>query len=81
MLLWCLQHGYTALIRASGNGHIDVVKYLIEHKANVNAKNRVITALTVGLFDSWIDLLLCDAAMVSAVWLHIANGGLTIGPN
>ena len=48
MLLWGLQNGYTALIEASRNGHIDVVKHLVEYKANVNAKNRVITALTDG---------------------------------
>ena len=46
MLLWCLQDGYTALILASMNSHIDVVKHLVEHKADVNAKDDVITTLT-----------------------------------
>ena len=52
MLLWCLQNGNTTLIWTSNNGHIDVVKHLVQHKANVNAKNNVGTALTDGLFDS-----------------------------
>ena len=51
---------------ASENGHIDVVKHLVEHEADVNAKDKVINALTDGLFDSLIDLTFCDAAVVSA---------------
>jgi ankyrin repeat protein len=31
--------GWTALILASSNGHLEAVKYLIEHRANVNAKD------------------------------------------
>ena len=58
------------------NGHIDVVKHLVENKADIDDKNEVITALTDGLFDSSIDLTFCDAAVVSAVWLHRANVGL-----
>ena len=41
-----------ALIRASRTGEIDVVKHLIKRKAGVNAKNKVSTALSDGLFDS-----------------------------
>ena len=36
MLLWCLQDGDTALMRASKGGHLGVVKHLVEHKADVN---------------------------------------------
>ena len=49
MLLWCVQDGYTALTRASMKGHIDVVKHLMVHKANVNAKDKIVsTVLTDG---------------------------------
>ena len=52
MLLWCLQRCYTALMKASMKGHIDVVKHLVEHKAYLNADNDVITAFTDDQFDS-----------------------------
>ena len=44
MLLWSLQDDKTALIIASEEDHIDVVKHLVEHKADVNHKKEVITA-------------------------------------
>ena len=46
--MWCLQDVFTALMGASRNGHSDVVKHLVEHKADVNAKDNVITALFDG---------------------------------
>ena len=46
MLLWCLQVGDTALILAFENGHTEVVKHLVALKADVNAKDDVITTLT-----------------------------------
>ena len=58
------------------NGHLDVVNYLVEHKADVNTKDDVINALTDGLFDNLIVLWFCDAVVVSAVWQHRANGCL-----
>ena len=53
-------------MEASENGHLEMVKHLVEHKADVNVKKNVITALSDGLFDSVIVLMMCDAAVVSA---------------
>ncbi len=36
-----MQWGHTALIHASIKGHTNVVKYLVENKANVDAKTKV----------------------------------------
>ena len=41
------------------------MKHLLEHKANVNAKTDVSTALIDGLFACYLVLMLCDAAVVS----------------
>ena len=72
-----MQDDDTALVEASKNDELDVVKYVLAHKADVNAKdNNVITALSDGLFASLIVLMMCDAAVVCAEWLHRANTGV-----
>ena len=81
MLLWCLQDGSTALMGASYTGNINMVKYLVEHKADVNAKNEVITASPDRLCDSLIFLTFCDAAVVSAGWSNRANETLREWPH
>ena len=46
LLLWLLlQYGTTSLIAASANGHAAVVSLLIDHGADVNAKNEVSTGM------------------------------------
>ena len=45
-----LQYGSSSLMCASQNGHLDIVKALLESRADVNAKNNVQTPL--GLFAS-----------------------------
>ena len=42
---YCNQHGYTAMIWAAGNGHKDVVEYLVSQGADKDAKNNVSTDL------------------------------------
>ena len=51
MLMWCLQKGYTALILAADKGYIDVVEHLLQHKADLDPKDHVLTVLTDGLSD------------------------------
>ena len=75
MLLWCLKGDHTALKLASKNGHIEVVKHVVEHKADVNAKDNVSTALIDGLFASLIVLMFNDAAVVCEGWLHPVKRG------
>ena len=41
MMIFVLQDGGSPLMTASGNGHLDVVKTLIEARANVNHTNKV----------------------------------------
>ena len=41
MMVLVLQDGWSPLIQASYNGHLDVVKTLIEAGANVNQINKV----------------------------------------
>ena len=38
-LVMCSGKGYTALILASENGHLYMVKLLLQHKANIKAKD------------------------------------------
>ena len=37
-----MQHGYNPLIIASYNGHIDVVRLLLQNKADPNIRNEVL---------------------------------------
>ena len=41
MMIFVLQDGWTPLMTASAEGHLDVVKILIEAGANVNDTNEV----------------------------------------
>ena len=43
-----------------------MVQCLVEHKADVNAMDKVITALSDGLFDSLIVFMFCDAAPMTS---------------
>ena len=75
--LWCLQNGKTALVSAiEGSGDVDVVNYLVEHKADIHAKSKVIIALADGKFDCLNFLTVSDAVVVSSGWLHRAYVGL-----
>ena len=39
--LSCTQYGWTPLMRASFNGHVDIVRILIEAKAQINTQDKV----------------------------------------
>ena len=40
-MLFTIQNGWTPLMRASCNGHTDIVQILIEAKAEINTKDEV----------------------------------------
>ena len=71
-LLWCLQYADTALMLALEKGHIEVVKHLVVHNADVNAKNKVSAALTDGLFDC-ANVLWCLQFGNTALMLALEN--------
>ena len=43
-----VQYGYTALIRASINGHVDVVKLLVAAEASLDAPDEVSAGSVLG---------------------------------
>ena len=59
-------YGYTALMWGAGNGHLEVVRYLVEHaKANVEVKNKYgNTALDIAI--SWNKKNVADYLKVQA---------------
>ena len=58
-----VQDGWTALYIAAQNGHIDIVKHLIENGANINATDEVCFAMMClwmmrgmnGKMNVWLD--------------------------
>ena len=52
---------------------------MVEHKADVNAKNNVSNALTDCFHGCFIVRKVYDAAVVSAEWRHSTDGGLMEG--
>ena len=57
-----VQDGGTALYKAAWNGHIDIVKHLIENGANINAAKTVCFGMMFvdgwkldGKMDVWLD--------------------------
>ena len=68
--------GWTALMLASYNGHMDVVVALCDRGADVNASHDGATVLTLATLGGYVDIVkvLCDrGAAVNAV----DNGGFT----
>jgi ankyrin repeat protein len=51
--------GFSALVAASRNGHFEVVKYLVEHGANIEqaSNNRDKTALLAAAFKGHLDIV------------------------
>ncbi|CAF0957106.1 unnamed protein product [Rotaria sordida] len=51
-------HGWTPLHNAAYYGHIDIVRYLLDHKANINARtNNGITALINACYNKYFDII------------------------
>lgn len=66
--------GFTALILASKNGHMDIVGFLVDHGANINkVGKRAITALMVAAENGHLDVvkyLVEKGANIHAVGLY-----------
>jgi ankyrin repeat protein len=46
------------LHKAAYHGHIDIVRYLLDHKANINARTtNGITALIIACYNGCLDLI------------------------
>ena len=59
--------GYTPLIAASSNGYLPVVKHLVEHKANIEAKDEdgiVLDSASAVLFSLYVFLFACGLWML-----------------
>ncbi|CAF0877805.1 unnamed protein product [Rotaria sp. Silwood1] len=51
-------YGWTPLYNAVNYGHVDIVRYLLDHKANINAKtNNGITALISACYNKYLDII------------------------
>lgn len=50
-----MQHGWTALMRATSRGHMEVVKLLVQAGADVNTRDRAVRALQ--MYACWLILV------------------------
>ena len=74
------QDGETALIKASSNGHLKVVKILLAYKADINAHNKVWTSLDTCVHEAALPRGLVHCSQVGETSLIMAsiNGHLEV---
>lgn len=67
-----LQSGETALIYAARQGHLPVVKHLVDCKANIEAHSKVSPARSVGPMAAAVAVLCCGPASSLLDQLHMS---------
>ena len=64
------QDGWTALMVASEKGRTDVVKLLIKHNADVNARTEVRLHIYITLIEKWGDFCSCMRTSMCVFHYH-----------